>query len=306
MLAAHAERQGHEQRDPPQHEVDRQPGRDEIGHCNNPVCSGLLDFDQGAGKILWMQEQHRLAMGADLGLAIPEHPRPFLDQGVPRGNNIGDLVADMMNTAIGIALEEFRDRRGLAERLDELDLGVGQGHEHGDDAVLGQRHRRRNLRTERCAINPGSLVRVLDGDGHMIEPAQHCCPPFLLTQRGRFNRPAPYTCSTCTTQIGFLPQCSLTTDLTVRRTDSAIASGSRRRARGRLSNVETTASNTMSSISSPAIVFSGMPTISSSGSPASSPLSLITIATKTQPANAILRRSPTARDLASSTILPSL
>src|SRR5262245_28967078 len=32
----------------------------------------LLDLDQGAAEILGMQEQHRLVMGADLGLAIAE------------------------------------------------------------------------------------------------------------------------------------------------------------------------------------------------------------------------------------------
>src|SRR6185436_3482693 len=65
---------------------------------------------------------------------------------------------------------------------------------------------------------------------------------------------------------------------TARRTDSAIASGSRRRARGRFSTVETTASNTISSITSPAAFFSGMPTRSTSGSSASSPLSVSGIA----------------------------
>ena len=51
------------------------------------------------------------------------------------------------------------------------------------------------------------------------------------------------------------PRCSA--ERTARRTDSAIASGSRRRARGRFSTVETTASNTISSIASPADILLG-------------------------------------------------
>ena len=72
------------------------------------------------------------------------------------------------------------------------------------------------------------------------------------------------------------------------------------------STVDTTASNTISSITSPAAFFSGMPTRSTSGSSASSPLSVMAIATNAQPANPIRRRSTTARDFESSRMLPSL
>jgi hypothetical protein len=81
--------------------------------------------------------------------------------------------------------EKFRDGRGLAERLDEFDLGVGQGHEHGDDAVLRQRHGRRDIGAERRAIDPGGLLGVLDRDRHMIEPAQHDTPPTKPDQTVR-------------------------------------------------------------------------------------------------------------------------
>jgi len=39
------------------------------------VQLGLLELDQGAGKILGMQEQHRLVMGAGLGLAVAQDAR---------------------------------------------------------------------------------------------------------------------------------------------------------------------------------------------------------------------------------------
>ena len=37
--------------------------------------SDLLDLDQRADEVLGMQEQHRLAVRADLRLAVAEHPR---------------------------------------------------------------------------------------------------------------------------------------------------------------------------------------------------------------------------------------
>src|SRR5690349_18521791 len=239
-----------------------------------------------------MEEQHRLAMRADLRLAVAKHARAFLDQLVTRGEDVDHLVADMMNAAVGIALDELRNGRSLAQRLDELDLGIGQRHEHGDHAVLGQRHGVRNRGAECAAIDLCRLLRVLDRDRHMIKPAQHGS--------------LPHTSRTWTKHSGFLPHSSLTAARTARRTDSASASGSRRRARGRPSTVDTTTSNTISSITSPAAFFSGTPTRSTSGSSASSPLSVTAMATKAQPANPIRRRSTTARDLDSSRIAPSL
>src|SRR5437868_13819251 len=89
--------------------------------------SSLFDFDERAGKILRVEKQHRLAMGADLRHALAEHARAPAEQLIARRDDIGHVVADVMDTAAGLALDEFVDRRSLAERLDELDRGVGQG-----------------------------------------------------------------------------------------------------------------------------------------------------------------------------------
>ena len=123
------------------------------------------------------------------GVAVAEHARALLDQDIARGDDVGHLIADVMDAAVGIALEKLRDRGRLAERLDEFDLGVGQRHEHGDDAVLGQRHGRRNLGAERRAIDFGGLLGVLDRNRDMIEPAQH--PRLLLDfSRAPIAKPA--------------------------------------------------------------------------------------------------------------------
>ena len=39
------------------------------------LTSGLLELDQGAAEVLGMEEQHGLAVGADLGFAIAEDAR---------------------------------------------------------------------------------------------------------------------------------------------------------------------------------------------------------------------------------------
>ncbi|MEY9691729.1 hypothetical protein ABH976_002875 [Bradyrhizobium ottawaense] len=109
---------------------------------------------------------------------VAEHPRALLHQRVARGDDVDDLVADMVDAAVGIALEEFCDRRGLAERLDEFDLGVGERREHGGHAVLWQRDSLRNLGAERGAIDPGGLDGVLGRDRDMVEPAQHVSSPL--------------------------------------------------------------------------------------------------------------------------------
>ena len=62
-------------------------------------CLSLFDLDQRAAEILGVQEQHRLAVGADLRLAVAEHPRACA-QSVARRLDVGDLVADVVNAAV--------------------------------------------------------------------------------------------------------------------------------------------------------------------------------------------------------------
>lgn len=48
----------------------------------------MLQFNQSAREILGMQEQDRLAMCTDLGLAIAKHTRAFGQQGIARLHKI--------------------------------------------------------------------------------------------------------------------------------------------------------------------------------------------------------------------------
>src|SRR5437763_1631858 len=135
--------------------------------------SGLLELDQRAAEILRVQEQDRLAVGADLRFAVAEDARALVLEPVAGGADVVDLVADVMDAAVRIALEELRDRRALPEWRQQLDLRVGQDHEHGGDAVIGLPHGGRYLGAQAVAINGGRLGEIADRDGDVIEAADH-------------------------------------------------------------------------------------------------------------------------------------
>ena len=117
------------------------------------AASDLLELDQGAAEILGVQEKDRLAVGAGFRLAVAEHARAGRLEAIARGDDVVDLVADMVHAAGGVAREELRDRRGRAQRMQQLDLGVRQGDEDSGDAVLGQIDGLRHLGAERAAIS---------------------------------------------------------------------------------------------------------------------------------------------------------
>src|ERR1700722_13881599 len=88
--------------------------------------SSLLELDEGAGEILGVQEQHWLVVRPDPGLAVAENARALRLEPVARLEDVVDLVAHMMHAAARVALEEGRNGRCRAERLEQLDLGVRQ------------------------------------------------------------------------------------------------------------------------------------------------------------------------------------
>src|SRR5262249_25398221 len=135
-------------------------------------ASTLLELDQRTVAILGMQEQYRLAVGTELGLAIAEHARTEAQKRGARRFDVRHLIAEVMDAAEPVALQEAGDRRTLAERLQQLDLGVGKGDEHDGDAMLGLRQRRRDLGAER-AVAGGGLGQPRHGDGNVIETSYH-------------------------------------------------------------------------------------------------------------------------------------
>jgi uncharacterized ferritin-like protein (DUF455 family) len=124
-------------------------------------------------RILGVQEEHRLVVRAVPGLTIAQHARTACLELVARGVDILDLVADMVDAAVGIAREESRDRRLLAQRLQQLDLGIGQFNEHDRDAVRRQRLGGAHLGAHHVAIERRGLGEVGHGDGDMVQAADH-------------------------------------------------------------------------------------------------------------------------------------
>ena len=72
-----------------------------------------------------------------LGSPSPSTRAPCGLQAVAGGQDVVDLVADVMDAARRVLVEEALDRRGLAEHAQQLDLGVRQLDEHRLHAVLG-------------------------------------------------------------------------------------------------------------------------------------------------------------------------
>src|SRR5262245_3645967 len=278
---ADADRQHGEQHDPPDDEVDR--GRESERHRLR-----LLEFNQRPAKILGVQEQHRLAVRADLGFALPQHARALRDEPVARGDDVRDLVAEMMNSAIGVPLQKPGDRRALAERAEQLDLGVGKLDENGGHAVFGLIHRLGHSRAKRVAIDLRCRREVGHGDGDVVQAADH----FINSVRGVTLRQA-YNIVTRTEHMGFLPQAWFTATRTLRRTASLTSAWSFRFGRGMLSIVPVTASCTISANGLPCASAGGRPVSAIFGSASTTPFSDSTSDTATEPAKLNLRRSRT-------------
>src|SRR6185312_5500078 len=165
-----------------------------------------------------MEEQHGLVVGAELGLAVAQDARPFALELVTGGDDVLDLVADMVHAARRIALEEIAHRRVSAIGLQELDLGVVEDHERHGHAMRRQGHGIRYLGAQRVTVNRCRLLHIGHDDGDVVEPADHApLPPQILIK--------------CISVTGFFP-CQARSE---RRTASRAASrnaASSRRSRG--------------------------------------------------------------------------
>ena len=141
----------------------------------------MLQFDKAAVEIFGVQEQDRLAMGANLRLAIAQHTGAFALELVAGGENVINLETDVMHAAIGIFFEKFGDGRTGAQRLQQFNLGVGQFDKHHGDAMGGLRKRPGHFRAKAVTVFGAGGGDIRDGDRDMIETADHGC--FLSFRR---------------------------------------------------------------------------------------------------------------------------
>src|SRR3984957_14665730 len=247
--------------------------------CRMP--SGLLDFDQRAGEVLWVQKQHRLTMSADFRVSVSKHAPARSFELVAGGDDVLNLIAEVMHAAVRIAIEKLGDRRVRAQRMQEFDFRVGQFDEDDGHPMIRLRFRFGNASAECFPIGPRRLFEIGDSDSDVVELTDHNGLRFTHTS----------TTSTCT--CGFLPQTVLTEPRTPRSMAVDTTSASRRLPGGRLSKASKMASSISASIAAPSRVRSGRPAIITSGSPAISPLAVSAIAIETTPAKLSLRRWPT-------------
>src|SRR6056297_75881 len=112
-------------------------------------------------------------MRADLGLAVAQHAHPARLEPVARGKDILDLVADMVDTARGVLFQKAPDRAVRAQRIKQLDLGVGQLDEHHRHTVIGLVLRRADMGTQRIAVLGARGLEIGHGDGDMVETSDH-------------------------------------------------------------------------------------------------------------------------------------
>ena len=112
-------------------------------------------------------------MRADLRLTTAQHPRALRLQVIARRDDVFDLVTDMVNAAGRVLLQEPFDGLILAQRIEKLDLGVGQFDEHHRYTVVGLVLRRANLGAQRITILCRSGLKVGHGNRNMVQSADH-------------------------------------------------------------------------------------------------------------------------------------
>ena len=91
----------------------------------------------------------------------------------PRRLDVRHLEAEVMLPALGIALEEFHDRRVRAQRLDQLDLAVGRVDEAHPHPLRRQVERLpHHLRPHPLAVQGDRLPIDGGGDPDMVQASE--------------------------------------------------------------------------------------------------------------------------------------
>ena len=163
-LGREPDRQRHQERDEPDDREEHQRGDD--GHASSSSTSV-------PAKSFGCRKSTGLPCAPGPRRPVAEHPRPLRLQPVARREDVVDLVAEVMDPAARVLREEGRDRRGLPQRMQELDLGVRQLDEDHGHPVLRLVLRRPDPRAQRVAILRRRGGEVRHGDGDMVEPSDH-------------------------------------------------------------------------------------------------------------------------------------
>lgn len=97
------------------------------------------------------------------------------------------LDTNVMHSSWLVFQQEARDGALLSERMEQLQLGVAELHEHSVDTMIGQGHLLTHRGPQHVPIQRRGLLHVGDSDGDVVKPAQlpqrrgntlmegHCC-----------------------------------------------------------------------------------------------------------------------------------
>ena len=118
--------------------------------------------------------------------SVAENAGPRGQKPVAGGGDVGDLVAEVVDAARRVLGEEGGDRRGLSQRVQQLDLGVGELDEDDGDPVVGLVLRRADAGAEGVAVLRRRGGEVGHGDGDVVEAADHArrTRPFPVARQG--------------------------------------------------------------------------------------------------------------------------
>ena len=133
----------------------------------------MFKLHEAAVEVFWVQEQHRLAVSADLRLARSKDAGARGFQVVTRGKDVFDFVADMVDAARGVLFQKALDWGIFAQGVKKFDLRVRQFDEDDGHTVIGFVLRRADLGPEGCAVlfRGGSQIRDCDGD--VVQASDH-------------------------------------------------------------------------------------------------------------------------------------
>ena len=112
-------------------------------------------------------------MRPDLRLSVAKHADALFKKPVPRGKDICDLVADMMDASRRVLVQEPLDRRVLTQRVQQLDLRVRQLDEDDRHTVIRLVLRGANPCSQRICVLRRSRRKVRHRNGDMVEASNH-------------------------------------------------------------------------------------------------------------------------------------
>ena len=112
-------------------------------------------------------------MRPNFRLTAAQHPRPLALQLRARREDVVHLVADVMNAARRIFIQEILDWRALTERKQQLNLCIWQLDENNRHTVIWFILWRANFCTQSCFILRRSRLQIRHCNCHVIEPSNH-------------------------------------------------------------------------------------------------------------------------------------